>query len=98
MNDIALVLFVAGRNSPAEAAAERVRRACVARTLPPCHLTVVDVSAYAAVAGAERVFVTPTLLRRQPLPEQRVVGDLSDPERVLAGLGLAAPAPASQHD
>ena len=93
MNEVALILFVAGRNPLVEAAAERVRRACLTRPAPACHLTVVDVSIYTAVAAAERVFVTPTLLRRQPLPERRVVGDLSDAERVLTSLGLSAPPP-----
>jgi hypothetical protein len=44
-------------------------------------------------AERARILATPTLVRSAPLPELRVTGDLSDPERVLIALELADAAP-----
>jgi circadian clock protein KaiB len=48
---------------------------------------VLDVATHADAAAADRVVLTPTLIRLTP-PEMRVAGDLSDVEAALDGLGL----------
>jgi len=52
---------------------------------------VVDVGEHPAIAEAERILATPMLVRTAPAPVRRVVGDLSDLDRVRWGLGLGAP-------
>jgi circadian clock protein KaiB len=51
---------------------------------------VVDLAEQPEVAEEHRILATPLLVRVSPLPERRVAGDLSDPERVLWSLGLRA--------
>jgi circadian clock protein KaiB len=52
---------------------------------------VVDLRDRPELAEEERIIATPLLVRAAPLPVRRVVGDLSDPERVVASLGLRSP-------
>jgi circadian clock protein KaiB len=56
--------------------------------LPDVAIDVVDVRKRPDVAEAERVIATPMLVRVSPGPTRRVVGDLSDLEKVRWGLGL----------
>lgn len=51
-------------------------------------LAVVDVYQQPALAKAEEVIAIPTLVKREPGPVKRLIGDLSDQKRVLAGLGI----------
>ena len=51
-------------------------------------LEVVDVYQQPALADEERIFATPTLVKTSPLPLRRIVGNLSDPKRLQAGLGI----------
>ena len=52
-------------------------------------LEVVDVYQQPDMAGEERIVATPTLVRMSPLPFRRIVGNLSDPQRLQAGLGIS---------
>lgn len=63
------------------------------RTVLPDDVTVdiVDLAEHPDVAEAERIIATPMLVRVTPEPVRRVVGDLSDLDRVRWGLGLGAP-------
>jgi circadian clock protein KaiB len=49
---------------------------------------VVDLGEHPEVAEAERIIATPMLVRAAPAPVRRIVGDLSDLDRVRWGLGL----------
>jgi circadian clock protein KaiB len=90
MSDTTLKLYVvAGTPSSdrAVAAIEQLRAA-----LPGAiTVDVVDLGEHPEVAEAERIIATPMLVRVAPEPLRRIVGDLSDLERVRWGLGLGAP-------
>jgi circadian clock protein KaiB len=51
-------------------------------------IEVIDLRDRPDLAEREGILATPLLVRTSPLPERRVIGDLSDPTRVLASLGL----------
>jgi len=51
-------------------------------------LEVIDVLERPDLAEDDRIFATPTLVRRLPLPVRKLIGDLSDRDKVLANLGL----------
>lgn len=53
-----------------------------------CDLKIIDIFQNPAIAKAEQIVATPTLIKKAPLPVRVLVGDLSDSERVRAGLGL----------
>ncbi len=54
------------------------------------HLEVIDIIESPELAEKAKILATPTLVKASPPPEKRVVGDLSDKEKVLLALGLTA--------
>ncbi len=57
--------------------------------LAGCHqVEVIDVFADPAKALQEGIFMTPTLIKRLPLPVRRIVGTLSDPDAIREALGI----------
>jgi circadian clock protein KaiB len=51
-------------------------------------IKVINVQEHPELAEAAHIFATPTTIRVAPLPAYRVIGDLSDPAKVLAALGI----------
>jgi circadian clock protein KaiB len=85
---IRLCLFVSGRSSRSETAVSNLRRLLQGLPAQDYELEVVDVRSDPARAEAERVLVTPTLVKVGPTPSRRVVGDLSDGAQVARALDL----------
>ena len=57
--------------------------------LPGAHrLEVLDIAQHVEAARADQIIASPTLVRLTPLPQRRLIGDLSDTERLRATLGL----------
>ncbi|MET0382046.1 MAG: circadian clock KaiB family protein [Burkholderiaceae bacterium] len=54
-------------------------------------LEILNVGEHVALATADQIVATPTLLRLAPLPVRRIIGDLSDAARVLKGLEAPGP-------
>lgn len=85
-----LRLYVAGLAGPSAQAIARVRSFCGSR-LPGRHrLEVVDVYQLPAMARREQIVVTPTLIKVLPRPLRRFVGNMTDVDRLLTGLGLGS--------
>lgn len=82
-------LFVTGGSQPSERAIANLLDLCEERLDPAdFQVEVVDVLENPERAEANGILLTPTLVRTQPPPPRRLVGDLSDRRLVLAGLGL----------
>jgi circadian clock protein KaiB len=79
---------VSGATACSARAVENVKRLCEEHLPGRYDLEVVDVYQQPELAEDDRILATPTLVRRLPLPLRRLVGDLSDPERVLGRLNL----------
>ncbi|GAA2757630.1 circadian clock KaiB family protein [Actinopolymorpha rutila] len=86
-----LTLFVVGRSGDSLHAQEQLTALCEALVPGRYELSVVDVDEEPDLAEQERIVLTPTVVRTEPLPAIRVVGDLSDDERTSAALGLPTP-------
>ena len=85
-----LSLYVTGMTQRSTRAIENVRAICD-RYLPDAYdLQVVDLYQQPALAKDEQIVAAPTLIKRLPLPLRRVIGDMSNADRVLAGLDLLA--------
>lgn len=85
---VQLRLYITGRTGRSEVAIANLRRVCE-RDLPDqCEIEIVDVLERPELAEQERVLVTPTLDKVLPLPARRIIGDLSDADAVVRGLGL----------
>lgn len=83
-----LRLYVAGTTPRSARALENITRLCEER-LPGRHrLEVIDLYQQSDLAKAAQIVAVPTLVREAPLPVRRIIGDLSDRERLLAGLDL----------
>lgn len=85
-----LRLFVTGQTSRSVRAVENIRRLCESRLKDRYELVVVDIYQQPELAQRHQLIAAPTLVKEQPLPTRRLVGDMSDNERVLSGLDLAA--------
>lgn len=85
---VTIRLFVAGNSPRSQNAVQQANR--IVESLPTgfCCLEVVDVLTNAHLAETHRVLATPTLLRAFPLPPLRVVGDLSNTDKVLQILDI----------
>lgn len=83
-----LTLFVSGASSSSARAIGNARAICEAHLDGRYELTIVDVNQNPELARGSRVLATPTLIKGEPAPEQMLVGDLSDSERVLIALDV----------
>jgi len=83
-----LELFVAGDSVRSRAARHKLERLCESRMAGSYELEVIDVEADPEAAKRADIVVTPTLIRRRPLPEVRLVGDVTDEAAILAALDL----------
>jgi circadian clock protein KaiB len=85
---IALRLYVAGQTPKSVAALANLKRVCEEH-LPGRHtIEVIDLLQQPARARADQIVAIPTLVRRLPEPVRKVIGTLSDTERVLVGLQI----------
>jgi circadian clock protein KaiB len=86
-------LFVMGQSPRSQRAVANLRRLCDERLGGTYDLDVIDVLEHPRAAEDARILVTPTLVKELPLPTRRVIGDLSDTEKVLAGLEMITSRP-----
>lgn len=85
-----LRLYVTGSTSRSLRAIENIRRICNEHLEGRYDIEVIDIYQQPSLAKDEQIIAAPTLIRKLPLPLRRLVGDLSDEERVLFGLDLRA--------
>jgi circadian clock protein KaiB len=83
-----LRLYITGTTARSMRAVENVRWLCEAHLGGDYDLEVVDVYQQPELAAREQLIAAPTLIKKLPLPLRRLVGDMSNHERVLAGLDL----------
>jgi len=82
-------LYVTGATPSSSRAIAFIKAFCEQFLKGRYFLEVVDVYQQPALAEEERILATPTLVRTSPLPLRRIVGNLSDPHRLQAGLGIS---------
>ncbi|MRG93975.1 circadian clock KaiB family protein [Polyangium spumosum] len=83
-----LRLYVVGNSPRSRWAIRNVRRLCDQHLAGRFDLEVHDLNQEPWLARDAQIVAAPTLVREYPLPVQRIIGSLSDIERVLAGLGV----------
>ena len=83
-----LHLYVTGMTPRSTQAIERVKAVCEGYLQGRYELEVIDIYQQPALAMREQIVATPTLIKKLPPPPRRMVGDLSNKERVLLALGL----------
>jgi circadian clock protein KaiB len=88
LSKVVLSLFVTGHTPSSERAMVNLRRICDNRINGHCEIRVFDVLENPRQAEEMRILATPTLIREAPQPPRRVIGDLSDMEKVFQALSL----------
>lgn len=88
MSILRLELYVAGHSSNSESAIANLRRLCAEDLAGRCELEIFDILETPEAAEAANILVTPTLIRRVPLPVRRIIGDLSERQTVLDHLAF----------
>ena len=86
MGKYVLKLYISGHSPRADAAVRNLRRICDEELGGRYELDIIDVQEHPEIAESERILATPTLIKTLPLPLRRVIGDLSDRDKVLLGL------------
>ena len=83
-----LRLYVAGQTAKAIAAFDNLKTICEAELKGRYEIEVIDLLENPKLAREDQIVALPTLVRKLPPPLRKVIGDLSDTERVLVGLKL----------
>jgi circadian clock protein KaiB len=83
-----LRLYVTGATDRSSRAISNIRWICEHHLKGRYDLRVVDIYQQPALAKTYEIIAAPTLVKSEPLPPKRLIGDFSDRERLVAGLGL----------
>jgi circadian clock protein KaiB len=83
-----LRLYVAGQTSKSLQAFANLKKICEEHLQGRYHIEVIDLLENPQLAKGDQILAIPTLVRRLPPPLRKIIGDLSDTERVLVGLDL----------
>jgi circadian clock protein KaiB len=83
-----LVLYVVGKSYASEAALTNIKQICEENAQGRYSIEIVDLVEQPALAERDQIFAVPTLVRREPMPLRKLIGDLSDHRKVIAALGM----------
>jgi circadian clock protein KaiB len=83
-----LKLFITGQTPRSNRAIANLRRICEHELHGLYELVIIDTIERPELAEQERILATPMLIKQLPPPSRRLIGDLSDKEKVLQGLDL----------
>ncbi len=83
-----LRLYVAGHTMKSMTALSNLKKICEKHLKGEYSIEVIDLIRNPALAKGDQILAVPTLVRRLPHPMRKILGDLSNAERVLVGLDL----------
>lgn len=83
-----LRLYVAGQTPKSLAAFANLKKICEEHLAGQYHIEVIDLLKEPQLASGDQILAIPTLVRKLPEPIRKIIGDLSNTERVLVGLNL----------
>lgn len=84
-----LRLFISGASPNSFRAINNIQRILDSHISGKYNLQVIDVYQDKEIAEREQIVALPMLLIKQPLPERRLIGDMSDEEKVIESLGIS---------
>lgn len=83
-----LRLYIAGQTARSIAALANLKHICETHLAGQYRIEVIDLRQSPQLAAGDQILAVPTLVRRLPEPIKKIIGDLSDEERVLVGLDI----------
>jgi circadian clock protein KaiB len=83
-----LRLYVAGKTSKSVVALENLKKICEEHLKGKYSIEVIDLLVKPQLAEGDQIFAIPTLVKKVPEPVRKIIGDLSNVEKVLVGLDI----------
>jgi circadian clock protein KaiB len=83
-----LKLYIAGQTPKSLTAFSNLKRFCEENVPGKYHIEVIDLAKNPQLAKTDQILAIPTLVRRLPTPMRKIIGDLSDKQKVLLGFNL----------
>lgn len=83
-----LRLYIAGNTPKSVTAINNLKKYCETHLKDQYKIEVVDLLVYPQLAEGDQILAVPTLVRKVPVPIRRIIGDLSNEEKVLVGLNI----------
>jgi circadian clock protein KaiB len=83
-----LRLYVAGQTPKSLAAFANLKKICEEHLAGQYQIEVIDLLKHPQLASGDQILAIPTLVRKLPEPIKKIIGDLSNTERVLVGLDI----------
>jgi circadian clock protein KaiB len=83
-----LRLYVAGKTPKSVSALNNLTRYCEEHLQGKYKIEVIDLLLQPQLAEGDQIFAVPTLVRKVPVPIRKIIGDLSNEEKVLVGLNI----------
>ncbi|MDQ6812766.1 MAG: circadian clock KaiB family protein [Bacteroidota bacterium] len=83
-----LRLYVAGKTTKSVAALKNLNRLCEEHLKGKYIIEVIDLLVHPQLAEGDQIFAIPTLVKKVPEPIRKIIGDLSNEEKVLVGLNI----------
>lgn len=87
-NQYVLKLYVTGMTPRSQHAIENIKAICEEHLAGRYTLEIIDIYQHPTLAEGEQIIAVPTLIKQLPEPLSRIVGDLSNTDKVLLGLDL----------
>jgi circadian clock protein KaiB len=86
--ELQLRLYVAGQTAKSQLALKNLRRLCETHLEGRYQIEIIDLLVSPQLAAGDQILAVPTLVRKLPEPIKKIIGDLSNEERVLVGLDV----------
>ena len=83
-----LRLYVAGNTPKSVLALNNLKKSCEEHLKRPYKIEVIDLLLHPQLAEGDQILAIPTLVRKVPIPIRKIIGDLSNEEKVLVGLNI----------
>ena len=85
-----LRLFVSGLSARSRRAIDNIKQLCETHLAGRYELQIIDIYQQPELAKDQQLIAAPTLIKKLPLPLRRLIGDMSNEDRILVGLNLVA--------
>lgn len=83
-----LRLYIAGNTPKSMTALANLKKYCEQHLQDQYSLEIIDLLVQPQLAAGDQIFAIPTLVRKVPVPIRKIIGDLSNEEKVLVGLNI----------
>ena len=87
-NKLVLQLYVSGMSLKSMEAIQNIKRLCDEHLKDAFELEIIDIYKHPEIALEQQIVFSPSLIKHLPLPKKTLIGNFSDTEKVIKGLGI----------